>query len=257
MKYKFLNRALLYTGALFVAAVGAAIFVSGLQFSDIPITREGEGFFTLTRIAVLLAGLLTFVYGVYVLMMPRRLRRDRKRFVIQKGTGGELRISVRAIESLVQKCVDMHQEMQTSSMTVSNSREGVFIDLDISLAGNISIPLAVASLQKQIRQYLLASSGIDVREVRVSVETAERDIRESPYRVDAQEPSLPKGEIPPPPDPKPMKRGLFRRAVSPRQEAPDSASHPEPGEETAQGPPDAQSEPLPPGGEAEERRGDT
>jgi hypothetical protein len=41
----------------------------------------------------------------------------------------------------------------------------------ISLASGVNIPLAVSALQKQIKQYITSCSGVDVREVRVMVET--------------------------------------------------------------------------------------
>ncbi len=214
MKQGLINRAVLYIGAFLVAVVGVALVIAGLQFSDIPLRREGEGFFTLCRAAVLLAGVIVFAYGLFVLLLPHRTRKDKKRFIIQKSEGGELRIAVKAVESLVQKCVDMHQEMQTSSMEVFNRRDGLYIDLAISLAGNISIPLAAASLQKQIRQYLLASSGIDVREVRVSVETAEHDIQESPYLVETQDQSEWTRDASVGPQKSSGRRRLFRRGAT-------------------------------------------
>ena len=83
----------------------------------------------------------------------------------------------------MQKCVDMHEEIKLRNMRIYNNRRGVAVDLYISLANNISIPLAVQSLQKQIKQYLLASSGIDVQDVRVSVETTKSAAGDSPYLV--------------------------------------------------------------------------
>ena len=133
------------------------------------------------------AGLLSVLLSIFLFLLPRRLFTHRRDFVVQKTENGELRIAVKAIESLVQKCVDMHEEARMVRMRVHTTGSGVVISLCISLANNISIPLAVASLQKQIKQYLLASSGIDVREVRVTVETALDMADHSPYMVPAEE----------------------------------------------------------------------
>lgn len=181
---------MLYVGALVVALVGVFIIVLGCQLSDVSLQTAEEGFFTLRRILVLLAGLLTVLYGTFVLLLPRRARSERNGFVVQQTDNGELRISIKAIENLVQKCIDMHSEISVVSMRIQNCREGVLVDLRISLANNISIPLAVAALQKQIKQYLLASSGIDVHEVRVSVETANTDSSDSPYIVQNEVPAV-------------------------------------------------------------------
>ena len=121
----------------------------------------------------IVCGVLLVVFGGYLFYFPRRLNADHKDFVVQKTESGELRIAVKAIQNLVEKCVDLHEEIQLISMIITNTREGVVVELFISLANNISIPLAVASLQKQIKQYLVASSGIEVREVRVIVENTE------------------------------------------------------------------------------------
>ena len=183
MKIKFIDRVLISICAILVLAGGLTTVIASLQTDVFTLGGEGEGFFTIRRVVVLMAGVILFIIGGYLACLPHRARRDRKGFIIQQTDNGELRIAVKAIDSLIKKCVDMHEEIRLISMNVTNSREGVTIDLSISLANNISIPLAVASLQKQIKQYLLASSGIDVCEVRVLVETAENGVGESPYLV--------------------------------------------------------------------------
>lgn len=187
MKLKIGDKLLLFLCTLVTLAVGAGLIVLGCQFSSVTLSAEGENFFTWQRIAVLAAGLLSVLSAVFLFTVPRKLRGNKHDFVIQQTDNGELRIAVKAIENLVQKCIDMHEEIHVISMNISNGREGVTVDLQISLANNISIPLAVASLQKQIKQYLVVSSGIDVREVRVSVETADDSgVGESPYLVESQ-----------------------------------------------------------------------
>lgn len=182
MKIRFWDRLILFFGALcaFAAGVGLVIFglqLPGLSFIDVPLWL---------RTACIALGVLTVLFAVYLFAFPRKLRYRRHDFVIQQTDNGELRIAVKAIENLVQKCIDTHDEIHVVSMRIHNGRDGVIIDLCISLANNISIPLAVASLQKQIKQYLIASSGIEVKEVCVSVETAPSGVGESPYLVNAE-----------------------------------------------------------------------
>ena len=45
------------------------------------------------------------------------------------------------------------------------------MDIRISLANVVNIPLTVNALQKQIKHYITSCSGVDVKEVRVMVET--------------------------------------------------------------------------------------
>jgi len=162
MKIRFWDRIILLIGAAIAFLVGAALFFGGL--------RRGEDMSALHRTLTVLFGAVVATFGGYLVFFPRRYSMQHGEYVTQRTDTGELRIAVKAIENLVEKCVDLHEEIQLLSMSVTNTREGVVVELFISLANNISIPLAVASLQKQIKQYLVASSGIEVREVRVIVE---------------------------------------------------------------------------------------
>lgn len=187
MKIKLWDRIILFFGALLSAAAGLLLMIVGLQI----VQMEGLSVSLplSVRIAAIILGALCVLFCVYLLAFPRRLGRGKRDFVVQNTDNGELRIAVKAIENLVQKCIDVHEEIHVVSMHVKNGRDGVVVDLCASIANNISIPLAVASLQKQIRQYLAASSGIDVREVRVSVETAQNGAENSPYLVNGEQKS--------------------------------------------------------------------
>ena len=186
MKIRFWDRLILFLGALLTIAAGAFLAVCGLQFAG----ELGKALPLPARVGCIAGGILLVAFAVYLLVFPRKCSAGRHSFIVQQTDNGELRIAVKAIECLVQKCVDMHEEIDLNSMRIRNAREGVTVDMSISLANNISIPLAVASLQKQIKQYLAASSGIEVKEVRVSVDTASGEaepIPDSPYLVQEQE----------------------------------------------------------------------
>ncbi len=183
MKIRFWDRVMLFLCALALVLAGAYLIAQ----STMMLSMGEPPTFTVSNIwmwAQAAAGVLLAILGAYLFAFPGKFFRSKRDFVIQQTEIGELRIAVTAIENLVQKCIDVHPEIHVVSMHVRNGREGVVIDLRIALANNISIPLAVASLQKQIKQYLSASSGIDVKEIQVSVETAEDAAAEgSPYLV--------------------------------------------------------------------------
>ena len=162
MKLRFWDKIILLVGAIAVLLVGLAVFIGGLRGDDDVAAAH--------RMLGIVFGAASAAFGGYLIVLPRRNAMRRRDYVVQRTDTGELRIAVKAIENLVEKCVDLHEEIQLISMMITNTREGVVVELFISLANNISIPLAVASLQKQIKQYLVASSGIEVREVRVIVE---------------------------------------------------------------------------------------
>lgn len=127
-------------------------------------------------------GVVVLLAGILSLRVALR-RSKRKGFVVQTTDVGELSISIRAIEDLVNKCVAKHEELHVSSTTLDNSRDGLTIGLRVGLATGVNIPLAVNALQKQIKQYVTACSGVDVQEVKVQVEATSAKAKPSIYAV--------------------------------------------------------------------------
>lgn len=128
---------------------------------------------------------LLVLLGLYCLgMLFRHQKRHKRGFVVQQTDCGELSISVKAIEGLVQKCVDRHDEISVLSTALDSARDGLVIKLRIGLTGGVNIPLAVSALQKQIKQYVSSCSGVDVKEVKVQVETSAPKGKASPFQVE-------------------------------------------------------------------------
>ena len=95
-------------------------------------------------------------------------------------------ISMNALESMVQKCVASHQELTVNATHIQHAREGIVVDIKITLPGGVNIPLTVNALQKQIKKYLEACSGVMVQEVRVFVDStipADEKTEASPYAI--------------------------------------------------------------------------
>jgi len=235
MKIKIWDRLVLFFGALIVILSGAALIVVGLQITGFMV----DALPLWARIVCICVGALNVFFGVYLLAFPRKFRAGRRDFVVQRTDNGELRISVKAIEGLVQKCIDMHDEIKVVSTRIRNTRDGVMVDLNIALANNISIPLAVAALQKQIKQYLAASSGIDVTEVRVSVDTAQMSIgKEKPLPPEAEEELSPakaeeEAKEAPQEEPRPARKVPLHQRIFGRPETPAIMPEPPRPEETA------------------------
>ncbi|MBR4538698.1 MAG: hypothetical protein IKO52_07625 [Clostridia bacterium] len=200
MKIKIRDRLILFCGALLTIAAGVMLFIHGIQ--------EKNTLFLVG--AVVLAA-----FGGYLIAFPFLYKAKRNDFVIQRTDSGELRIAVKAIENQVQKCIDLHEEIQASAMKILSSREGVVVDLTVTLSNDISIPLAVASLQKQIKQYLIASSGIEVKEVRVSVESTQDSVSPEAPEAEDEQPAEKNAAIDVKEKKAPMHQRLFGRADEP------------------------------------------
>ena len=156
----------------FVLAASLVLYAIGLmpiqQIKSIlsMLTAAGWQRWVILGVSVLILVLL----GLRGIGMLFRRRRD-KGFVIQRTEFGDMSISMKAMENMVKKCVDSHGELTVNNTKIYLVRNGVSVDLKITLASGVNIPLTVNALQKQIKQYITSCSGVDVYEVRVKVET--------------------------------------------------------------------------------------
>lgn len=185
MRIRVIDRLLNLLAGLILLALTAALAAEaflGWQISARvgAVLRRGD---TVTLVVIAAVALALFLLGVYCVGTLFRRDKAHRGFVVQKTEGGELSISIKAIESLVRKCLDKHDEIHLTGMRMNTTRDGLVIRLRIGLAGGVNIPLAVGAVQKQIKQYVTACSGVDVKEVKVQVETSAEQTGKSIYTV--------------------------------------------------------------------------
>ena len=170
MKMKLWDRLILRFGALLTFVAGGISVAAGILLYG----RElGEGVvMRYLPLSLIVAGAVAVIISVLIFLVVRRYTSRRKAFITQANEMGELRIAVSAIENLIQKCVEMHKEVKVTEMNVTNHRGAIDVDMRVSMNSNVSIPHAVEQLQSQIKRYLAASSGIEVHNIRVSVDKA-------------------------------------------------------------------------------------
>lgn len=173
-------------GALLIAAAGILLVEA---FLGVPATAVLGELLASRQAATVLATLLTVLalvllgVGCFLTLIPRKSAARRSGFVMQKTENGAIGISVRSIEGLVQTCVEKHDMIDRADISVAESRDGIIILIDVDQAAGVNIPLAVGVLQKQVRQYVTACTGVEVQEVRVMVENNDNTAVESPYAV--------------------------------------------------------------------------
>ncbi len=165
------------SGALIVAA-GICLLDLGLGVSLLGTPWAGDFPVWWHRALVIIGALLLIALGVHGILMLFRRGRE-KGFIIQHSEYGDMSISMNALESMVQKCVASHQELTVNATRIQHAREGIIVDIKITLLGGVNIPLTVNALQKQIKQYITSCSGVDVHKVRVMVETDARSASEA------------------------------------------------------------------------------
>ena len=184
MKIRILDRILVAIAGLLVLA-GCAALTAQLFFGKDVVGKVGwflnEPKY---RIWFIIALVVLIVLGVYCILILFRHRSRHDKFVMQKTENGELSISLKAMESMVQKCLDPHKELNVQSVRLENQKGGLLIRIRGTVAGGVSIPLTVDALQQQIKQYVTACSGIEVKDIRVQIESSGPEAKESLYAIE-------------------------------------------------------------------------
>lgn len=172
MKLRFWDRILsALTGLLAIAAgIGMILHMTGLVSLGMIQGRLQGISQSMLRMAVIIAGALLVLLGFHGVGMLFRRRKD-KGFVIQRTELGDMSISMKALENMAKRCISVYPDLTVKSTRIYRNRDSISVELKVTLASGVNIPLTINALQKQIKQYITSCSGIDVKEVRVQVET--------------------------------------------------------------------------------------
>ena len=185
MKIRILDRILVALAGLLMlagcAAAAAQLFFGKNVIGAMTHVVENENL----RIWLIVALVLFAVLGCYCVLVLFRHRGRKGKFIMQRTENGELSISLKAMESMVVKCLDTHKELNTQSIHLENQKGGLLIRIKGTVAGGVSIPLTVDALQQQIKQYVTACSGVEVKDIRVMIESSGPDAKGALFAVEA------------------------------------------------------------------------
>lgn len=177
-----------------LCALCAAAAVAALALGKLPVAKVTEllayfsdGVAVKARAALIGAAAVLALVAVrlFAILTPSKKKRS-SNFAYQQNENGMVRISVKALEALVQRCLSQHPELKVVSSSLFSDEESVSVDAHITLQSDISMPLAISALQKQIKRYLEACSGVVVEEVRVFVDgttPSNAETAHSPYAI--------------------------------------------------------------------------
>ena len=172
MRFKALDRVVSAVSGLIilVAGIGLFVFGTGIFPFKLDVSFLDRSFALWQRAVMVAVALLLCFFGLKGMALLFRSNKE-KGFIMQHTEYGDLSISMTAMENMVKKCVDTHEDLKVSNTRIHHARDGVIVALRIALANGVNIPITVSALQKQIKQYITSCSGVDVKEVRVMVET--------------------------------------------------------------------------------------
>ena len=136
------------------------------------------------RILTAAGALLLLALGGYCVALLVWRRTGNGQFITQKTEGGELSISMDALRTMVNKCLEQHPEILCRSVQLETQRDGLLVIISGTLAGGISIPLTVDTIQKQIKQYVTACSGVEVRSIQVRIEASGEDATDALFAIE-------------------------------------------------------------------------
>lgn len=173
VRLKVIDRILAAFTGLFILVIGIGLFVfgAGIFPFTLDLSFVTQTFLLWQRAVMVAVAIALCFLGLHSVSMLFRSSKE-KGFFVQHTEYGDLSISMSAMENMVKKCVATHDELKVSNTRIHHVRDGVVISIRIALANGVNIPITVSVLQKQIKQYITSCSGIDVKEVRVLVETS-------------------------------------------------------------------------------------
>ena len=185
MRIRILDRILVAAAGLLMMAVCAALAAQLFFGKDVigAVSRILED--KNLRIWLIAAMAVLLLIALYCFLMLFRHKGRRDKFVIQKTENGELVISLKAMESMVQKCLEPHKELSVQGIRLESQKGGLLIRIRGTAASGVSIPLTVDALQQQIKQYVTACSGVEVKDIRVQIESSGPESKDSLFAIEA------------------------------------------------------------------------
>ena len=193
MKHPIGDRVLILLCAL-AALCGAAASVM-LLMGQISVEAIAAMITQINMASLLTKAIVVLVAAAFIvlclLLVGITLPANRKRssnYAIQRNENGMVRISLKALDALVKKCLDDHAELKVVNSSLFSDEESIRVDVHIALQSDISMPLAISALQRQIKKYLEACSGVMVQEVRIFVDStipSNEETAKSPYAIPA------------------------------------------------------------------------
>ncbi|MBE3583751.1 MAG: alkaline shock response membrane anchor protein AmaP [Limnochordaceae bacterium] len=115
-----------------------------------------------------IGAIVLLLFGVYFL--TRATASDGNEGSVLVGTeGGEVRISGRAVESLIYRVARQESGVREVEARLRHHPEGLGISMQLVVEPDVSIPALTSALQRHVTDYLQQTAGLKVAQVKVQV----------------------------------------------------------------------------------------
>lgn len=110
-----------------------------------------------------------FLAGLRLIMAAWQKPKAGGRAVVHEGALGQVRISLQAIESLVDKVVGQTQGVREVKSGIIPLAAGVGIEIRVVVTPDVNIPELSRQIQEQVKTYVYQVTGVSVSEIKVLV----------------------------------------------------------------------------------------
>lgn len=169
-----------FSNIIFVLFLAIIVFISGIFLALSLRLFSLEIFFfkinyliysnLFNQIALGLIGALLIFLVVYLIWQKVQINKG-DLSVVQKTSFGEIKISIGSIKRLALKVVKGIGEITEARPEVNILKSGgINIDLHLSVKQDINIPEISEKVQRKLKEYLLETSGIETKEIKIHID---------------------------------------------------------------------------------------
>lgn len=175
MKRKAIDRILIagyaLMGAVSLIAAGVCVVAPDMaEMLGLAVHNALESSLWLQVFSILLV-VVMLAWSVRLIMMAlqREGSAPSSSAAVQESVNGAVRVSVRAMETLVRRAVDQTDGVLESRIRINNHDDSVSVEIDTVVGIESHVPAVTAILQRNVKGIVEEFSGIAVREVTVLV----------------------------------------------------------------------------------------
>ncbi|MCR4442229.1 MAG: alkaline shock response membrane anchor protein AmaP [Peptococcaceae bacterium] len=115
-----------------------------------------------------LSGAVLFLIA-FTLFASSFRSRPEKQTVVHETSLGQVRITLMALDNLIVKASKSVQGIREVKTLLRSTGEGIYIWLRVQVLPDVNIPQMTEDLQKKVKEYLAKTAGVNVCEIKVTV----------------------------------------------------------------------------------------